>query len=898
MRLLSLTVRSYRVHKDLTVQFDPSRNLIGGPNESGKSTLAEAIHRALFLRSKVGGNLREEMRSTLHPGEPEVDLTFEACDSRWSLEKRFAGSKGSSRLTDTAGHVFKDDEAETKLAEILKCDTNGGRLTANQLPLMWSHLWVWQGSSGTDPSGHTSDHKDTLVQRLQQDGLAAVMQSATDQRVREKISAAYEELFTSRGLRTGSKPELARAQLAEAETILDRAKETAARLEQAAADHQRAEKEIAEADSVLPQLRSEKSTTEANLSEVETLRRQQETHQQIWQTATTALQQLTEQDATIRNLHEQATHARNALAPAERMEASLLTEEKRAAELSQSAEAAQQKSGAAIRLTRLQHDLAAATITAFEKSADHQRLTERTQEANQLRQEITTHHDALTQLPPLTEKDLDALRQLDRLATQATASLDAMATGIELISSDEAVTLDGQPLAPGQSHTLTDAAELAIGNTRLRIRPGGGTSLADARLLQENSQRNFTTALDRHTLRDLDHATQILQQRQTLTQKIAQLETQWKALGGESLTHELAAATTAHEAAKSEVQRRLATLDPTPPLPESLTAARQLRATLQQALDLAEESETTARHHATQLRQRLETATATLQQHRDQTAQARQSLRDLETRLEVLQESHGDTPTREASLAQARSHEQQTATQLATTRQQLTALAPDLLTADLDRFTRAIQQQENRRREAESLRLVARDRLTLDGSTDPHAELAIAEARHTAALELHHSEQRRAKAIELLHQLFSSSREAIDRSIIQPLADRISGYLQCLFGPAAQIRVNLTETGIAGFDLLRPGDPAFNFATLSGGAKEQVAAAVRLAMAEILATDHNQTLPILFDDAFAYTAPQRVQSLQRMLDLAATRGLQVIVLTCTPNDYYAFGAGEIRIASL
>jgi hypothetical protein len=32
-----------------------------------------------------------------------------------------------------------------------------------------------------------------------------------------------------------------------------------------------------------------------------------------------------------------------------------------------------------------------------------------------------------------------------------------------------------------------------------------------------------------------------------------------------------------------------------------------------------------------------------------------------------------------------------------------------------------------------------------------------------------------------------------------------------------------------------------------------------------------------------------------MLDLAASRGLQVIVLTCTPADYAGLGAREIRL---
>lgn len=52
---------------------------------------------------------------------------------------------------------------------------------------------------------------------------------------------------------------------------------------------------------------------------------------------------------------------------------------------------------------------------------------------------------------------------------------------------------------------------------------------------------------------------------------------------------------------------------------------------------------------------------------------------------------------------------------------------------------------------------------------------------------------------------------------------------------------------------------------------------------------------MVFDDAFAYSDPDRVQTLQRMLDLAAARGLQVIVLTCTPSDYSALGAQTISL---
>jgi DNA repair exonuclease SbcCD ATPase subunit len=900
MRLLSLTVRNYRVHKDLTVTFDPSRNLIGGPNECGKSTLAEAAHRALFLRAKTGGSIQKEMVSTHLGGDPEVALTFEAAGVRWELEKRFAATKGTTRLSGTGLAILKDEEADAKLSDILKTES-GGRANASQLAATWAHLWVWQGSSGQDPADHASAHKDTLVQRLQKDGIAAVMQSATDQRVREKIAASYDELFTATGKpKAGSKPELARAQLTEAEAALLRTQETAARLEQAVADHARAERDIADADAVLPPLKEQRIATESKLTQVTDLKREEEARLRALEAATATRDQVSKADARIRDLHQQTTTARQALQPAEQKESSLTAALQSALAASKSAEITHRDAAEAVRLIRLHHDLATAHVNAFEKSETHQRLATRAAEADTLRTEIADLRAKHSQIPSLTAKELASLRKLERESSQAAATLAAIATGIELLQTDSTVILDGKALTAGESRILTDTCELAIGTgTRLRIRPGGGESLADARTSAESSQKAWSAALARHTLCDLDHATTVFEQRQTIEQQITQLETRWKALGGETLPSELAAATTALAAANADVQRRQEILsnDPDFKSPDTLAAARHLASTTREKLTAAEAADATARSTVEQSRTRHDAATQAIQGHRAALTAARQTLRDLETSIKVLEDTHGDAGARQLALTQATQSTQQAADQLAATRAALSALAPDSLTADLERFTRAITQQETRHREAENQRLIARDRLTLDGSSDPDSDLSHAQARCQAARELHASEQRRAKAIEKLHLLFSSSREAIDRSLVQPLADRISGYLQCLFGPGTEVRVNLSDTGIEGLDLIRPGDPAFSFATLSGGAKEQVAAATRLAMAEILAADHDGCLPILFDDAFAYTDPERIQALQRMLDLAAVRGQQIIVLTCTPTDYSAFGADEIRLTS-
>ncbi|MFO1490602.1 MAG: hypothetical protein U1F87_06755 [Kiritimatiellia bacterium] len=114
------------------------------------------------------------------------------------------------------------------------------------------------------------------------------------------------------------------------------------------------------------------------------------------------------------------------------------------------------------------------------------------------------------------------------------------------------------------------------------------------------------------------------------------------------------------------------------------------------------------------------------------------------------------------------------------------------------------------------------------------------------------------------------------------------------------MKIALKETRFEGFSLYRPGfgDGAFDFETLSGGTREQTAAAVRLAMAEVLSEAHGGCLPVVFDDAFAYSDSTRVNQLPGMLDLAARAGLQIIVLTCNPADYSALGVPVLRMPTL
>jgi DNA repair exonuclease SbcCD ATPase subunit len=107
----------------------------------------------------------------------------------------------------------------------------------------------------------------------------------------------------------------------------------------------------------------------------------------------------------------------------------------------------------------------------------------------------------------------------------------------------------------------------------------------------------------------------------------------------------------------------------------------------------------------------------------------------------------------------------------------------------------------------------------------------------------------------------------------------------------------MTTTGFNKLRIVRPRDnnSAVNFEYLSGGAKEQISAAARLAIAEVLASNSEDGLPLVFDDAFSFTDSNRLEALPFMLEHAIEAGLQIIIASCNPLPYARLGAKTITL---
>ena len=78
MQLHQITLEHVRLHRQLNLPLASGITVLEGANESGKSTLAEAIHRALFLPARSAGAALNQLRSRPFEADPTISLQFSA----------------------------------------------------------------------------------------------------------------------------------------------------------------------------------------------------------------------------------------------------------------------------------------------------------------------------------------------------------------------------------------------------------------------------------------------------------------------------------------------------------------------------------------------------------------------------------------------------------------------------------------------------------------------------------------------------------------------------------------------------------------------------------------------------------------------------------------------------
>ncbi len=893
MRLLHATLRQVRLHQQLELQFDPRFTLLSGPNEAGKSTVVEALHKVLFLKASATGRAVDEMRSRLHSGLPEVELGFEAAGARWELRKRFSGASGTCQLSSDAGLALRGAAAEEQLARLLGVDGPIEGRRHSQLPLRWAHLWVRQGEAGTNLLGSPSEAYDVeqLVQQLQQRGAAAAaLESPLDRLVSEQLQIRLDQQFTATGkLKAGSPLAAARQRCSDALLNLEQAQALQAELEAA----------------------------------MEQLRQIGERLQLIEAQERPQLQRALQLEAQVRLRRAQIEPLRQQLSNLEQAQAQLQAVQRQLGELGaqqqewqlqrssrqqqfRSLEANYQSSDQACQeLKNLQQqqverlELAQQLLDLANLEREAQQLLKHQQQFQRLQLQAEQCKQSLAQLAPIDAAAVKALRQAEQQWAQAEARSQAMATAVSLIETDQPVSLAGQPLSPGETVQLNGSAELAVGcGVRLRISPGGGEATAQAAAALQHSGAALRELRSAIGVANSEAAEVIAQQRQALELELANLRQAASAIPWSRLEEQIAAL-------EPRRQRLLSRLAQHQMQRQSLAERGELpqgRAELEAWIE-------ELRRQANELSQRQQQAEAERTSWRQQLEQQHRASQELERNLEQLTGSLSTLAERQLALQASHGDGQQLTDAVNSSRQALLIQEAELTALDKEMRDKlpaggAIAQSIRLLDGEKDALLTSRGQneqrcLTLS-SDDPTALVQHRQAAWESAQADLEALELQTQALQMLQNLFHQSRQDFSQRYSEPLEQAIGPYLHYLQNGRHQASLDFDpKSGFGNFEL-QQGPHRFGFEQLSGGMREQLAAALRLAIAEVLQPAYDDCLPLIFDDAFTNSDQQRLQALQKMLRRGANHGMQLILLSCNPNDYRLLAAelgSEIALAA-
>ena len=905
MRLLHASLRQVRLHQHLELRFDPHFTLLGGANEAGKSTVVEALHKVLFLRASATGRAVDELRSRLHSGLPEIAVDFEAAGARWELRKRFSGASGTCQLGSDGGVALQGAAAEEQLARLLGVEGPIEGRRHGQLPQRWGHLWVRQGESGSNllaGPGEAYDLK-SLVQQLQQRGAAAALESPLDRLVGEQLQARLDLQFTATGkVKAGSPLAEARQRCQEAQAALEQAQGHRAELESAMEQLQRIGARLQAIDSVeRPRLRrasqlagqlrlrqaqigplqQQFAQLELALAEQQALQQQGlnlEAQQQAWQQQLASL------------LEEQATHQAGCRAG----ELALLELDGQQRELAGRLELAQQLL-----------DLASLEEEARQLNAHQQQF-------EQLQRDAQLCKQRLLELAPIDQETVRALRQAEQQLAQAQARSQAMATALALLDADQAVSVGGRPLLPGETLQLSRAAELSIGSgVRLRISPGGGKANLEAAEALEARAQSLLNLQQQAGVDSSEAAEQIAGQRQELERELAHLRQAAGAIPWSRLSEQIGALEPRRERLLRHLERH-----------------RQLRQAIAQEEGLPDQREgleswlDALRHQSSQADLRRQQLEAGLQARRQQLADRIAELGQLERQLAelcgslaplkqrqlALEKLHGTQAALAAELEHRSQELQIQAGELGELKGSLRELLPEASAASrpdhgkenwVDNWIEELIQQLDAEKDGLLTSRGQNEQLCLSLSVeDPAAAVEQCLARLESAQGEREAIERQTLALQILQSLFHRARQEFSQRYREPLEEAIGPYLEDLGSRDQQVRLDFDpKRGFGDFEL-QQGIQRYGFEQLSGGMREQLATALRLALAEVLLPGYDGCLPLIFDDAFTNSDPKRLGGLHRMLGRGLAKGAQIILLSCNPADYQEFATKNGSVITL
>ncbi|MGC4030923.1 MAG: AAA family ATPase [Tepidisphaeraceae bacterium] len=176
--------------------FSPGLNVIFGPNETGKSTLMDALCRGLFDKHGTGGSEMQTRQPWASELGPAVEIEFTVDGERYRLAKQFLQEQKSVLRRVLPGgdaeRIAEGRTADAKVIELINGRDAGRGLTKPEHWGLGQVLWAGQGDATRLSVG------DDQQARLRE-ALKLTLDSTQGTALEAEVRRRYEAIFTPQG---------------------------------------------------------------------------------------------------------------------------------------------------------------------------------------------------------------------------------------------------------------------------------------------------------------------------------------------------------------------------------------------------------------------------------------------------------------------------------------------------------------------------------------------------------------------------------------------------------------------------------------------------------------------------------------------------------------------------
>ena len=873
MKLHRVRLVNYRGVTDSDVSFsDKGVTIVEGPNEVGKTSIAEALALAVELPDSSRSARVRSVKPVNRDEGPEVEIELSSGQYTLSFNKRWLRnpitilSISSPRSESHTGREAHDRLREI-LAETLDMDLwhalrieQGIKLNLPRFT-MPSMRRALDSAAGGDLA---SDHEDTLWERIKEEYGKYWTPTGQENRERKSSQSRKEEATEKADDLTQQMKDVERDV-----ARMDRLVAEAIRVSATQDEYEKSELDLEERWIAIERMRNEIDRLDAVYGAAEAAHHLAEGK---WARRQEFIEACNESTKALTVLEAEAQEAAPELA------AAIRRREEAAASLKDAAEALRLADDRRVRAAK-DRDYLREQIEVAQISERHERYLEA--------EKILTEAEVYLESAKVDDDVLDRIEQAYLNNERAQATARNAAASIETTAlGDIRLRVAGKDhqLAVNQVLDMRVEDELALvvpGVVGIRVSAGPDSKkLAEQRLSARETYQRLCKDVG---VADLNEARSVEQKRRDAVRNRIEAR---KAIKRDlrDLTPDilLAKITDLTKRVTSYPQER----PEDPPLPPDLDEARRI----------ASEAEV----FFNDCRTMSDTCDAAAKKSENELNDARLNEAGLTARIKVADDRKLESENRLAAARKIQADEALRAALVVTqgrldaalesredVKAQLKAADPDSLETLLLNARaakkRAIQEfQANRDSQSE-----LRARLDLHGEKGLQGlyDQALSEWGHVKRE--HARVEERAEATRLLQETFEKYRRQAHLRYIEPFKERIDQFGRIVFGPTFAAELD-QELRVVRRTLE---DATLDVEQLSTGAQEQLGVLCRIACATIVSPDDGG-VPVMIDDALGWSDPQRLQAMGAAI-AAAGEQCQVIVLTCTPGRYSHVGNAKV-----